>query len=319
MQSAKSWSASKSSRYTPKIETQKVTNFTNDTAIYFSLTNPNQAFSYSQAMMHGMNRDRNKVPTKEFWLVYGKNLEHKNLTPSLELETFYYDTQENQKEMIKQSTKGTNSYKIEVPFNGYYNIYAKNERVQNGKNIYRVAKFEYLNGNHGSEERYTQEVKKRVTTQKLKIDLLRVKTENEDSFFYRHSMGDELTFQALFEGKPLAHAMLTLTMQSGWSKHIQTDENGSAKFHIIRDYFPKASEFNKRYQEEMLLTLNYEPNDTEQYILSYPLSVSPNESDYVSSAYALLLITFTLILCGFIIYRFRKNRTKPFNELRYEE
>lgn len=297
--------------------THRAVNFTNTMPIYFSLTNPNKPFSYSKGMM--FNRDKNVIPTKEFWLVYGKDLEHKNLTPALELETFYYDTQQNLKKTISQKTQGSSSYKIEIPSNGYYNIYAKNEIVHNAKHIYKVAKFEYLNGNHGSEESYTQKIKKTVATQKLKIDLLRVKDKEENSFFYRHSMGDKLRFQALFEGKPLPHALLTLTMQSGWSKEIKTDENGSVEFFIIRDYFPKSSDFNKRYQEEMLLTLKYEPNDTEQYILSYPLSVSPNESDYISSAYALLLITLTLLLCGFIIYRYRKNRTKPFNELRYEE
>ena len=317
MHGEKSFKGSKSHAYGGTRPTKRVATFTENTPIYFSLTNPNEPFSYSKGMM--FNRDKDVIPTKEFYLVYGRNLEHKNSIPPLELELFGYDTKQSPKEVATKEKKGTLAYSMEVPSNGYYNLYAKNETLQGTKHIYRVAKLEYLNGRHGGEEKYTQDVKKTLQTDKVKIDLLRVKSEDEKSFFHKHSMGDELTFKALFEGKPLSHATLTLSMQSGWSKRIITDENGIVKFHIIRDYFPKAGEFDKRYKEEMLLTLNYAPNDTQEYILSYPLSVYPNESDYMSNGYALLLITFTLFISGLIIYRFRRNRTRAFNELRYEE
>jgi hypothetical protein len=202
--------------------------------------------------------------------------------------------------------------------NGYYTLYAKNETRLDGKVIHKVAKLEYLNGRHGSEERYTPEVKKTLHTDRTAIDLVRIKNEREDSFFYRHAMGDELAFQALFENRPLAGAELMLTMQSGWSKTLKTDEKGVAKFHIIRDYFPEWRDFDKRHKEEMLITLVHMPDENAKYILSYPLSFYPNSSDYTSSGYALLLITLTLLIAGFIVYRFRKNRTKPFAELRYE-
>jgi hypothetical protein len=272
----------------------------------------------SGMMMYGKH-GKDYVPTTSLWLVYGKELDSKNILPSMQIDAFYYDTKQNFKELKSENIKALLTHKIEVPTNGYYNVYAINELQDGEKSLYRVAKLEYLRASHGGENRYTSEIKKPLITDKTKIDLRRITNDKEDSFFYKHSVGDELLFEATFENKPLANATLNLTMQSGWSKTIRTDENGLAKFKIIRDYFPKSGEFDKRHKEEILLTLKHTPNINEEYILTYPLSFYPSQSDYLSKGYALLLLSLTLFLAGWIIYRFRRNRTKPFSEFRHEE
>lgn len=290
-----------------------------DAPIYFTLNNPNQkGGTYGRGMMsHGMG-DKKKVPARTVWLAFGDDLANKTTVGPVAVEAFYFDTKQNLKEIRPQQARGTLSYSFETPSNGYYTLYAKNETRHNGKVIHKVAKLEYLNGRHGSEERYTPEVKKTPHTERTAIDLVRIKSDKEESYFYRHAMGDELVFQALFNNKPLAGAELMLTVQSGWHKTVKTDETGIATFHIIRDYFPESGEFDKRHKEEMLVTLVHMPDENAKYIVSYPLSFYPNSSDYTSRGYALLLITLTLLITGFVVYRFRKNRTKPFSELRYE-
>lgn len=285
--------------------------------IYFSLNNPMQKANYKMGgMMHG--GERGAVATKSLWLLSGADLESREVLTKSAKELFYYDTREKVKELKSQRKQGLLSYTIELPHNGYYNVYAIDEQENATKKFYKVAKLEYLRASHGGEELYTQEVKKPLETQRVKIDLRRIKSEQEDSFFYRHAMGDLLSFEALFMGKPLANAELLITTQSGWSKRIKTDKDGIAKFHIIRDYFPQSGKFDKRHKEEMLLTLSYTPNAEEEYILTYPLSFYPNKSDYLSSGYALLLITLTLFLGGWILYRYRRNRTRPFSELSHD-
>lgn len=288
--------------------------------IYLSLTNPYQKFNMSRMMMHG--NDKNVIPTKEFWLIYGKNLEHKNILPpdqTAKNQIFYYDTKQNLKEIVLKKVKGKTTYNIEIPSSGYYNLYAMSEAQQGEKHLHKIAKLEYLRGSHGGEDIYSEDIKKPLFTDKTKIDLMRIKDAEEDSFFYRHSVGDTLTFKATFENKPLKNATLLLSMQSGWSKTVKTDKEGVAKFTIIRDYFPKSGEFDKRHKEEMLVTLTHSASENEEYLLTYPLSFYPSSSDYLSKGYALLIIIFTLFLSGYIVYRFRQNRTRPFSELRYEE
>ncbi|MDY0117816.1 MAG: 4Fe-4S binding protein [Sulfurimonadaceae bacterium] len=286
----------------------KIHHLGTSTPIYFSLTNPTEEKKGGMHMGMGM-RDKNAIATQNIWLVYKK--EAKKLLSSEDIEMFFYDTKGKFNELT--------NLKFEVPLNGYYNLYAINETHENGVLVKRVAKLEHLRGSHGGEDIYTEDVKKRVTTQKTKIDLIRLKNDDEKSFFYKHAMGDLLTFEALFDGMPLANANLQISMDSGWIKELTTDADGIAKFHIIRDYFPEWGEFDKRYKGEMLLTLTHMPSENEKYILTYPLLFSPNSSDYTSYLYALILMTLTLFVSGVIVYRFRRNRTQPFSELRYEK
>ena len=306
-----------------------------DAPLYFSLTDPDQKGEESGG--HGMfaqaaGGSRGKkpsTPTRKAWLAYGDDLKNKRSLPPMAVETFYYDAQQNLKETKVETSRGRTAYSFDVPNNGYYNLFVKNETLKNGTLFYRVAKLEFLNGTHGNEDIYTDSVKQTLQTDKSKIDLLRLKDEDEESFFYRHAMGDALTFQALFNNRPLASADITVDMGSGWSRHLKTDENGLASFRIIRDYFPAWSEFDKRHKEELLVTLTHTTDEegmlndqaykNAKYILTYPASFYPNSSDFRSYGYALMIIMLTLLVSGIVVYRFRKNRTKPFREVRHEE
>ncbi len=276
---------------------------------YFSLSDPAQKESRGGGHMHGGGKPlaKGEIPTKKVWLVYGE-LNEKAKYNSRKYQTFYYDIKQNQKEMIKKRGQ----LNFEVPNNGYYNLFA----IEQSENYYKVAKLEYLQGKHGSDDIYTSDVKKELKNTQSMIDLIRIKSEDEESFYYRHRMGDTLTFKAIFEGEPLANASIAVSLQSGWSKKLKTDENGIVSFTIVRDYFPKWGEFNKRFKQELLITLNHKKDDID-YILTYPSSFYPNTSDYQSYGYALMLITLTLLASGVIVYRFRKNRTTPFKEASY--
>ncbi|MBU1643144.1 4Fe-4S binding protein, partial [bacterium] len=191
-----------------------------DAPLYFSLTDPDQKGTDSGG--HGMfsQGSRGKkpsTPTRKTWLVYGGDLKNKRSIPPMDIETFYYDAQQNPKETKVEAARGSTTYSFEIPNNGYYTLFAKNETLKNGTLFYRVAKLEFLNGAHGNEDIYTDSVKQRLRTDKSRIDLIRLKDRGEESFFYKHSMGDVLTFQALFNNKPLENADITVVMDSGWS------------------------------------------------------------------------------------------------------
>ncbi|MBU0632563.1 4Fe-4S binding protein [bacterium] len=316
------------SKYGQRVQVENVVIKDNE-PLYFSLTNPNDKGKSSFSMGMFSHGDKKRVPTKKVWLVYGDEFNDSKLAPQTNVESFYYDTKQNLQETKVDNARGVNTYSFEIPNNGYYNIFAKNETLGDDTLFYKVAKLEYLHASHGSEESYTESIKNRVQTDKSDIDLIRIKDKSENGFFYRHFSGDELHFQALLHGEPLSNADIVVHMSSGWSKHLKTDEKGMAKFQIIRDYFPPWQEFDKRHKEEFLLTLTYTADTAGKfqgkeyknikYILTYPASYYPNSSDYASYAYALLLAFVTLLVSGIIVYRFRKNRTRPFNEVRYEE
>ena len=286
---------------------------------YFSLSDPSAVKKSAGGHMHGGGgkpSGKKTVPVKKVWLVYG-DIENKKLYRSRGLDNFYFDLKQEEKSVKEVSSRGKKYYSFEVPSNGYYNLFAVDQRKKGDKTFYKVAKLEYLHGKHGTDDIYRDEVKKRLDQSKTKIDLVRIKDKDEEGFFYRHRMGDKLQFQALFEGKPLEDAKVKVQLQSGWVKELRTDEKGMVSFNIIRDYFPNWSEFNKRYKQEFLITLEHNEGDND-YLLTYPSSFYPNTSDYESYGYALLLIGFTLFSSGVIVYRFRRNRSKPYAEARID-
>jgi len=296
------------------------------TPIYFTLLDPTKK-TEGRGGMHshggdGYKNGRSRIPNQNAWLVFGEN----NLVSGLNLETFVFDTKQMQKDLKLDNKMGIATYSFEVPKNGYYNLFATSEIVTNDTLFYRVAKLEYLNGKHGSKDIYNEDVKKELKTDKVKIDLVRLKDQDEKSFFYRTSMGDMLKFKAAIDGKPLKNADITVNLNSGWSKNVKTDANGTASFTLVRDYFPAWDRFDKRYKQDMLITLKYseDKNGTIgdqkyksiNYILTYPLSYYPNSSDYQSYSYGLLIGLFILVLSGIIVYIYRRNRTKPFKEIK---
>jgi len=287
-----------------------------DKLLYFSLSDPAQN---AKGGMHGghMPSKRGSIPEQKVWLLGGSGyLDAAPVAPET-LRSFYLDTAGTLHPLKpNKNEEATHAYTFAVPKNGYYNLYALDTREIAGVNITRVAKLEHLRGSHASEERYEERVKKSFLQNETPIDLIRIKNDEEESFFYTHAMGDLLKFQALFEGKPLAGAQLHIALQSGWSKTVRTDAQGKASFRIIRDYFPDTWDaFEKRRKGEMLLTLRYMPSKERSYVLTYPLSYYPAPSDYQSYAYALLLFIITLAVSGYVVYRYRRNRTKPFSEV----
>lgn len=285
---------------------------------YFSLTDPTVKQSQSSHMFGGGRPGGKKeIPAKNVWLVYGE-MSDKKLYRSGTLDIFYYGLDRQEKPITEKSSRGKKVLSFEVPHNGYYHLFAVDESQTGAERFYRVAKLEYLRGMHGGEDIYDPKIKQALSQDHTKIDLVRIKSQEEESFFHRHTMGDRLTFKALFENQPLADANVKITLQSGWTKTLKTDSDGVVTIQLIRDYFPEWKAYDKRFEQEFLITLEHKAEGT-HYLLTYPATYYPNTNDYQSYAYALLLITLTLLIAGLIIYRFRRNRTTPFREVRIDE
>jgi len=298
-------SISKNEDFSKKRENLEVENNPNQ-LFYFSTTNPTMKKGRpSGHESHG--KPSNEIPSKNIWLVQG-SLENQKIYSSKNLELFYFDINQKEESIISVE----DSYKFNVPNNGYYNLFA----LEQNENYYKVSKLEYLHGKHGGDEVYDDKVKKELSQNKTKIDLIRIKNKDEDSFFYKFSMGDTLKFKAIFEDKPLVNEKIKIQLQSGWIKELKTNENGEVNIELIRDYFPSWEKFNKRFKQDFLISLEYKKDEI-NYVLTYPGSYFPNSLDYQSYAYGLLLILITLLVSGIIVYRFRKNRTVPYKETKY--
>ena len=238
-----------------------------------------------------------------------------------------YDSLQKELKTKLVSKKGCDAFSFEVPKNGYYTLLATNKTIKDNILYHRVAKVEYLHGKHGTDDVYKSSLSNPVENTKHTLDLIRLRDASEDSFYYKHATGDILKFKAFLNGKALSNATVTMYTDTGWAKSIKTDKNGIAKFHIIKDYFPEWTEFDRRHKGEFLIALNHtldskgeintQPYESINYTITYPASFYPSDSEYKSYGYGLILLTLTLLVSGIVVYRYRKNRTKPFEETQH--
>lgn len=295
--------------------------------IYFTNSDPKATSKDSRTRMHGGNPMA--APTQKVWLVYGENFGQNECVGKLDGELLLYDTFNKEKPVKSALQYNCAAYSFEMPHNGYYNLFFNSSKIEENTLHYKSAKLEFLNGSHGLTDVYEAHKSEPFIAEKNRIDLIRLRNKKEDSFFYIHSSGDLLRFKALLNNKPLANAGIKVFINTGWTREFKTDKEGIVEFNIIKDYFPKWSEFDKRHKEMMLISLSY-TDDAEgvldgvdynkiKYTLTYPLSFYPNESEYKSYQDGLIIAVLTLLLASFVAYRFRRNRTKPFAEVRYDE
>lgn len=317
----------------PQAHSRKTKILNEDDLLYFSMKNPAMKKKKMGAMgghMHGGGKPKwGAIPTKKVYIAYGKDIQNKQCISKLPFDISAYDTA---KEKIKTklvSKMGCDSFSFEAPKNGYYTLLATNKYIKENTLYHKVAKIEYLHGKHGTDDKYTQNLSDAVINKDHKIDLIRVRDDREESFYYKHNTGDTLRFKALLNGKTIANADVTMYIGTGWEKTVKTNKDGVASFKIIKDYFPKWSEFNRRHKGEFLIVLHLTENKqgelngktfkNTKYTVTYPANFYPSDSEYKSYGYGLILLIITLLISGFVIYRFRKNRTKPFKQIKHEE
>ncbi len=287
--------------------------------LYFTTENPAASKSGDrQGMGHmmggGEGGGRPSIPSKKVWLAYGKDVMTKKCLGEIKGELQAYDTKRENKNVAVSDKRGCNEISFEIPTSGYYNLYYTQSDTKEDTTYVNIAKYEFLSGRHGSSDKYSDAVKEFFSPSTQPLDLVRIKDETENSFFYRHKTGELLRFKALYQGEPLAGAEVVVQIGEGWQKRMRTSKDGIAEFHIIKDYFPEWSEFDKRHKEDFLVVLKYEENAT-KYALTYFDSFYPAEEEYASYSVALWMGLLSIFAAGTIIYIYRNRRVRPYKEL----
>lgn len=296
----------------------------NDT-IYFSQSNPQiKKNGYSGEHNHGGDR----VPTKEVWPIFEDSLGSKNCFTEIDASIHLLDANLSTTQATASKSTGCKSISFKMPDNGYYNLFYIDKKIQDNTLHVKTAKYEFMRFNHSNDALYDKEKMAAHTIKETPFDIVRIREEDE-TFYHNLYSGENLRVQVLLHGEPLEGADITLRTKTLWSKSLKTDKDGVATFALIEDYFPKWSEFNKRYKNEFLLTASYERdihgdiNGTKyekiRYSATYPSFYHPNNSQYRSYAYGLSAAIVTIIVSGFAIYWYRARREKPFKEVRFDE
>ena len=281
--------------------------------IFFTNRNPAAKRGGMSGMGHMMmGRDRTKVPTTSLYLAT-KDIKRAKCVKNVRGKFFVTDI--NNKEITPKIKKRGGCVKItfEVPSSGYYGVYYLYE----SKSYVNVAKYEYKRFSHGSDDVFSKEQNRAKSFEKIPLEILRLRNSDEDSFYYRLQVGDDLKFKVLKDGKAIRGARVSLKTQLGWQKTARTNKDGIATFKLIQDYNPEWEKFNKRFREKFIVVAQFK--DDKKYKISYMGEYTPKRDFYQSYAYALIISLILLVIMSVGIFVYRYKIQKPFREVTFDE
>jgi hypothetical protein len=286
--------------------------------LYFTDRDPTRRRMHGMGGMMGHNmggsNSRSQVPERSFYLVTGRKITRPKCVKNVEGSFAVLDRDGQKVEPKITRKKSCTKVTIPVPKNGYYTLYYLWETPR----AVTVAKYEYKRFDHGSDEPFSPEKIAAHPLPGAPFDLVRLRDEKEDSFYYSFHTGDTLRYRVLREGKPLPGARVTLTTQFGWKRTVRTDEEGIASFKLIGDYQPEWEKFNKRFRERFLVTAEYKEGN-KRYKAATGGVYRPARDAYQSTRQALWLFTLLLIIIGGAIFLYRMRVKKPFKEVQFHD
>jgi Ca2+/Na+ antiporter len=283
--------------------------------LFFTDINPSRKRKDGMmGMMMGMNRGTHVVPSKTFWLVT-KDLKRPKCVKNIEGSFYATNTEGKVIQTNINTKKACTSISIKVPKSGYYTLYYIQDT---NSDFINTTKYEYKKINHGGDEVFNKEKIKPAILKETGFDIIRLRNDNEDSFFYSLQAGDILRFRILRDKKPVEGAKVTLETELGWQKSVRSDKKGIVKIGLIQDYNPNWKKFNKRFREKFIVTVNYKDKN-EEFKASYTGVFRPSRETYQSYAYGFIifLILIALLSIGIFIYRYKVQ--KPFKEVTFNE
>lgn len=270
------------------------------------------------------------VPSKRLWLRAGGDPQHSG---------FAHDEAEASLEarlvgpagpgggtVLEREDEGGRPFFFSMPVQGFYRAYVESRSVQGETLLVQLAKAEIAHFSHGGDEaeRRRALAGPRVL-ESAPLEIVRERQSDEKPFFQLKS-GDWQNFVVLRRGVPLAGVRVRFVSYQGWVKEAQSDEQGRVGFQVVRDYFPRWDDFQKRFRATYLVIA--ETADAERgqfreraytgtrYVATLAGSYYPSPDDYRSLAWGLGIGLTALTVFGLGVWSYRRRRVRPFREVR---
>jgi len=212
---------------------------------------------------------------------------------------------------------------FKMPDEGFYNLFMTIKQIDNGVLLESIIKSEALKHTCRSGHDHTEDMMPPLYFEGTSFDIVRKRLPRE-TFHTRMTSGDIVSYEVLLDGQAVVGADVTMVTQKGWSKTIQSNQDGMAHFEMIRDYYPPWHEFKTRNMETFLIIAEYDRAESGSYQgdsydnIHYKGTVSgnyyPSTKDYKSNLYGLLIGLFGLTVSILLIYFYRRKRTNRYRE-----
>ncbi|MFA5082097.1 MAG: hypothetical protein WC474_06095 [Hydrogenophilaceae bacterium] len=234
-------------------------------------------------------------------------------------------------ELPVEAHGGPYNVSFPTPEEGYYNVYLLRRALDQDALDVTVAKTEVTRSGmgHGLKRAEAMRLAAPRLDKRVPVEIVRERKEDE-GLYTRLNYGDEIAFQVLRRGVPVQNARVTFSSGQGWSNTVQSDEDGRARFMVIRDYYPKEWRlFDKRHRETFLVSASFATPEAGAYLggqyaeTRYSATLSgayyPGVADYESYSDGLMIGMAGLLFTGSGVWWYRRRRVRPFQEVRFDD
>jgi len=294
---------------------------------------PHTESSSTQHAHGGPVEIRRGIYHKNLWLRTGDSLAKGSYLDEASVDTsnakiFLLDVKGEIKPLVAGKPHGAFGVNFAMPDEGFYNLYLISEQFSESTRMINIAKAEVLKHSCREGHDHVQALMSPRQHDELPLEIIRLRAPAENFHSATH-FGDNVQFQLLHHGQPLAGASVTLYTAQGWRNTMETDANGKVSFMMIRDYYPPWSEFKRRHRQDYVVqAVHNVPADEHAATSAYQQtryettlngSYYPSTRDYRSYGYGLLLGTFALSFTAVAVYVYRRRGQQRFKEVRFDE
>jgi len=209
---------------------------------------------------------------------------------------------------------------------GIFTLYVVDRIVADNMLQIRVAKANMINHSCGWGHQFKFDKERHRPKSLAWIPLELVGNDLWDASFHSKTMsGDRIAWTVLDNGAASGNIPVTFTTASGWSRTVETDEDGTASVQLIRDYYPERwIDFDARKKNGLVITavreydeqgeLDGQSYGTVRIVSTLAWKYQPARADYRSYAFGLGVTALVAVASGAGVYAYRGRRRKPFEE-----
>jgi hypothetical protein len=142
--------------------------------------------------------------------------------------------------------------------------------------------------------------------------------------------GEVILFTLLLQGRPIPASTLKVKSGTGWSRGFTTDNNGTARVQLIRDYYPETwSAFKRSQRMALLVSAEREVEESGEfqgqtyrkihYSTTFPWRYQLRRNEYSSYTYGIGIAAFCTVGAGLGVLFYRERRRRPYREVVFDE
>ena len=142
--------------------------------------------------------------------------------------------------------------------------------------------------------------------------------------------GEVIPFTLLLWGRPIPSSTLKVKSGTGWSRSFTTDNNGTVKVQLIRDYYPETwSAFKRSQRMGLLVSAEREVEQTGEfqgqayqkihYSTTFPWRYQLRRDEYSSYTYGIGIAAFCTVGASLGVLFYRERRRRPYREVVFDE